>query len=297
MFSLTEVLQGRTQPHLVSLRGLTALKSFHPHDGTESLSPRIERDKQLATEPSLPLPVDCLSAPLLHPLLTAILHTLSFRLRSTMSANSVDSSASKPGDPLSIWYEQYMALDGNLISSDHAVIQDLKSDELDYDQIELEVQHLIPSADVLDGFCGKCRWLLGHWPDISEEVIGDESDWACALGRAVHTLEIEAAAKAGCKFCLFFLSGLMRASQLDTIRKIEERFKLLGEVGTSTITIQNWGKDDSQLLWLNLPGKTATSCNASGARMSGCKTVSERMSSICKPHVVGMPLSIQILTP
>lgn len=241
--------------------------------------------------------MDCLSVPLLLPLLTSILHALSFRLRSAMSAKLIDSSASKPGDPLSLWHEQYMAVDGNLISSDHAVIQDLNSDELDYDRIELEVQHLVPSADVLGGFCEKCRWLLGHWPDISKEVMGDESDWACALGRAVHTGEIEAAARSGCKFCLYLLSRLTRASQLDTIRKIEMRFKLLGEDATSTITIQNWGTNDSQLLWLNLPGKTATSCNAYGARISGCKTVSERMSSICKPHVVGMSLLIQILTP
>lgn len=214
-----------------------------------------------------------------------------------MSTELIDSSASKPDDPLSSWHEQYMAVDGDLISSDHAVIQDLESDELDYDRIELEVQNLVPRTDVLVGFCGKCRWLLTHWPDISKEVIGDEALWACAPGRAVHTLEIEAAAKTGCKFCLYLLSGLMRASQLDTIRKIERRFNLLGEDGTSTVTIQNWAKNDIQHLWLNFPGKTATSCNAYSARISGCKTVSERLSSICKPHVLGMHLLIQILTP
>lgn len=241
--------------------------------------------------------MDCLSARLLIPLLTEILHALSFRLRSAMPAELIDSSASKPGDPLSSWHEQYMAVDGDIISSDHAVIQDLESDELDYNRIELEVQNLVPSADVLNGFCGKCRWLLSHWPDISEEVIGDEALFACGPGRAVHTLEIEAAAKAGCKFCLYILLELMRASQLDTIRKIERRFNLLGEDGTSTITIQNWGKNGSQHLWVNFPGKTARVFSAYGARISGCQAVSERLSSICKPHALQMHLLIQILTP
>lgn len=218
-----------------------------------------------------------------------------------MSEELTHSPASDPSDSLASWYEQYMAVDADLISSDHVVIQALESDQLDYDQIELEVQRLVPDADVLGGFCGKCRWLLGHWPGI------DESDRACPLGRAVNTLDIEAAAKAGCKFCLYLLSGLMsgsplgmRAAQLDTIRKIEMRFNLRGKDGTSTIAIKNSALIDYQFLWLNLPGKTATKFTkfgANGARMSGCNAVIERMSPICKSHVVGMPLLDWILTP
>lgn len=191
-----------------------------------------------------------------------------------------------------------MGVTDDLISSDHAVIQALESDQLDYDQIELEVQRLVPNADVLGGFCGKCRWLLGHWPDI------DESDQAGHLGRAINALEIEAAAKAGCKFCLFLLSGLMRASkldkrpaQLDTFRKIEMRFNLLGKDGTSTITISNSNHIEYQFLWLNLPGRTATRFGANGAWMSGCSTVIERMSPTCKSDVVRMLLLDGILTP
>lgn len=191
-----------------------------------------------------------------------------------------------------------MGVDDNFMSSDHAVIQALESDQLDYDQIELEVQRLVPNADVLGGFCGKCRWLLSHWPDI------DESDQAGNLDRAINTLEIEAAAKAGCKFCCFLLTGLMRGSevdkrpaQLDTIRKIEMRFNLLGKDGTSTITITNSDDSGYQFLWLNLPGRTATNFGVNGAWMSGCNTVTERMSPTCKSDVVGMLLLDRILTP
>lgn len=182
-------------------------------------------------------------------------------------------------EPLALWYQQYSAADPESLSTDSSVIHDLQSDQLDYDQVEFEVQQLVHSADVVRGFCAQCRWLLSHWPSTLE--VEDGPDWADAFGRALHTRELEAAARAGCKFCLFLLSKLMKRSLLDTFRKIEIRLCLLGKPWTTTLSIENWGRrQNGSLLWLNLPGKFATNCNNKSAQM--CKFYSEIMPPRCK---------------
>lgn len=173
------------------------------------------------------------------------------------------------------WYKRYMAIDPDDISPESDVIRELESDKLDYDQIQFEVQQLVASADVLRGFCAQCRWLLGHWPSALER--DGAPIWACAFGRAVNTREMEAAARAGCKFCMFLLSRLINKSMLDTFRKVEMRFGSLGKSGAATLSIQLFGTgQDSSFIWLNLPGKTASHYHANGARM--CKIVSEIVS-------------------
>lgn len=186
---------------------------------------------------------------------------------------------------LTLWYEKYMALGGGFISEDSDVVEETESDELDYDEIEAEVHQLVPTAEVVRGFCRKCRWLLSHWPNFAtEETVSPDDEgypWPCVVGRDVRTREIEAATRAGCKFCMFLWSRLIRDSQLDTFRRIERRLSLLGKSETASLSIEEWGRgNSSHLLWLNFPGKTATHCNDDGAR--ACSSYSEMMSPTCE---------------
>lgn len=174
---------------------------------------------------------------------------------------------------------QYLETDAGSVREDSPVIQALES-ELDYDEIEVDIQRLVGSSDVLRGFCGKCRWMLDRWPDTSEEHLLDNGFKVFTLGSAVHTREIEAAARAGCKFCTFLFSKLREFSDLDTFRRIERRLRPLGSDLTATVSIQMIKNDPKQLLWLNYPQKMAPASHWVGAQI--CSTLSERVSPICK---------------
>lgn len=158
------------------------------------------------------------------------------------------------------WEQRYSVADGCLCGPESEVIREVESDKLNYEQIEKRVQNLVAETGPIQSFCSKCRHLLDHWPDL------ETKDWACAVGRPCHTVEIEAAARAGCTFCAFLLSRLKVTKQLDSFRRIEARLETVNNGGTASLSIQNWGRPrDTQLLWLNFPGKVATHCNDAGA--------------------------------
>lgn len=182
--------------------------------------------------------------------------------------------------PLNSWHRQYLETEAGSIWKNTPVIQALQSDELDYDEIEIDIQRLVPNVDVFRGFCGKCRWSLDHWPDTSEEALVDSGFKVFTLGSPVHTREVEAAARAGCKFCTFLFSKLREFSDLDTFRRIERRLYLLGSDHTATISVQLKKNDPGQLLWLNYPQKTAPASHWVGAQI--CSTLSERVSPVCE---------------
>jgi hypothetical protein len=123
------------------------------------------------------------------------------------------------------------------------------------------VQQLMLTADVAQGFCGKCRHLLEHWPDLST------GKWAHAVGRSLDTKEIEAATRKGCKFCAFLRYRLRVTGRLDIFRKLEARLRTLGDSGTASLSIQTWGSGDTLLLWVNFPGKMASHCNDPGVNI------------------------------
>lgn len=175
--------------------------------------------------------------------------------------------ASEAAHLLTRWLQSYLAADVKDLSTENPIIQDVQSDELDYDGIEHKVQQLQANTPIFGRFCDKCQWQLEHWPTSLDE---DESGWASASGRAVCTLEIEAAARAGCTFCKFLMTRLTEQCVLDIFRKLEMRMRLLGYDGTATIGIENWNGPRSQTLWLNLPHKTAINYNAGGGSQICC---------------------------
>lgn len=187
-------------------------------------------------------------------------------------------------DSLTLWQKQYLEANAESISMDSPVVQAVQSDELDYSRIEIEVNTLLANADVRGGFCGNCRKLLEHWPDVSD--IAPERnilDGIFTLGSDVHTREIEASARAGCKFCTFLFSKLRTNSELDTFRKIERRLNLLGSDETTTLSaIISWEVEAQyhQTIWLNFPQKTAPSAWNSSAEI--CRFSSNRMCPTCE---------------
>lgn len=170
-------------------------------------------------------------------------------------AETVSGAASNSSEPLQSWHQQYDAMHGDALSLENYVIQAVQSDHLDRDQIERNVQQLVPTADVDRGFCEKCRDLLGHWPEPDPDRA---REWPghCVIARRMNTYEIEAAARAGCRFCAFLTSRLKLQSLFDTFRKIEARFCKLGDSRTASLAVLNSGL--VQAHWLNFPGKVAT---------------------------------------
>ena len=171
---------------------------------------------------------------------------------------------------LRTWHQEYVAAEGEYLKPNSDVVRAVESDVLDHGQIEEQVQQLMLSTEVDRGFCAECRYQLEHWPDLGPK------SWAFGVGRPLHSLEMEAATRAGCKFCAFLLSRLKAGGLLDSLRKIERRLQIIDDGSKSSISIQNWGSVDgkvgSQLIWFNLPGKVAKHCNSYGAGIGESET-------------------------
>ncbi|TGO55041.1 hypothetical protein BOTNAR_0253g00190 [Botryotinia narcissicola] len=170
-------------------------------------------------------------------------------------------------DGLREWLEEYMSTDANLLSSDHHLLQAVASDELDEDSFERHVLDL-ETAPILGRFCIKCQELFDNWPTLgssSTREYGSQpgpGGWEHTAVRPCNSFELEASTRAGCKFCAFMIQRLKDSCLLELFRKVENRLLLLGESSMSFLSIQNWGANPKQLLWLNLPSKICTSSSA-----------------------------------
>lgn len=161
------------------------------------------------------------------------------------------------------WAEKYLAADGSSLDANSDLIRDVESDKINHRRLETEVQRLLSIMDVEEGFCAKCRHLLCHWPDLST------TEWAFSRDFG-SVSKIEAAARAGCKFCAFFFSRLGCTKKLDTFRKIEQRLAVLCHNVSTVLLVQPHGPwplrptdsdrifpTDSHRIFLNLPGRKA----------------------------------------
>jgi hypothetical protein len=157
------------------------------------------------------------------------------------------------------WHKEYMAVDGDRLDPTSSIVLSVNSDHIDVDYIESQVQQAIPATHVSRGYCNSCHDLFGHWPDLGTRW------WAQAVGRPHRTEQLEAGTRGGCRSCSFLSLRLKDAGLLDTFRRIEKRLSLLNDTVTASISIQNWASGNSQLLWLNFPGKVTTHCNSACA--------------------------------
>ncbi|EHA48579.1 hypothetical protein MGG_00820 [Pyricularia oryzae 70-15] len=130
------------------------------------------------------------------------------------------------------------------------IIQDLALDRLDDDDIELQIQRLMPAAAVKNNFCGKCRGQLADWPALGLQ------ENQVTTGRALDTKEVEAASRMGCHFCQFMLSVLSTRCLLQ-FRIIEARLSFLGNGATASLGIKRKSSDKWEC-WINWPGRFAT---------------------------------------
>ncbi|KAE9374152.1 HET-domain-containing protein [Stipitochalara longipes BDJ] len=168
------------------------------------------------------------------------------------------------------WYQDYTAADGNDLYNNSPLIQVVNSDELNADFIEQQILESIPRLPIIKGFCIKCQDLFDNWPTLGRSSLRehdskpepDEEGWEYAVARPCTTYELEGATRSGCGFCAFLLQCLKDSEALETFRKIEARLYYLDQNATSSLSVQNWGTNPHQLLWLNLPGKVCTSCNS-----------------------------------
>jgi hypothetical protein len=170
------------------------------------------------------------------------------------------------------WHEEYKAVPANQLVSHHVVIQEIQSDELDKDAVEQCIAALAANISVENRFCTDCQHLFAHWPDLGDPSAKDPStkknwpgsgaDWKHTVARECHTLLLEAAARKGCRFCAFLVQMIRDSGLLETIRKIEVRLlQGLDEKAMASLSVQNWGQNTAQLLWVNFPGKVCDHCN------------------------------------
>lgn len=173
------------------------------------------------------------------------------------------------------WFQEYMDQDADFLDQDSDIIRAVDSDELHADFIEQRIRDSGPESSVTNGFCAKCQNTFNNWPTPGDSSIhehesnsdADEDVWEFAVAWSRTTFELECSTRQGCRFCTFLLQRLKDNKVLDTYRKIEARLYNLNESAMPSLSIQDWGNDSSQLLWLNLPGKICTHCNFGIAQM------------------------------
>lgn len=153
------------------------------------------------------------------------------------------------------WAEKYFAADGDNLGANCDLIRHVESDKVNHERLETELRRLSSTIDVKEGFCVKCRHLLRHWPDLSTSQSIVSFDFGSVS-------ELEAAARARCKFCASIFSRLGYTKQLDTFRKIEQRLAVFWHDVSTVLNIQGWGPRPvgqlgTHLIWLTLPGRRA----------------------------------------
>jgi hypothetical protein len=181
------------------------------------------------------------------------------------------------GDPTNIreWYDQYTAAKAGLLTSEAPLIKAVQDDELDIDRLEQRIEESRLRVPVTGRFCLDCQNLFDHWPDLSDDTTvhpdgtecfpGTGADWKHAVARSCNLLELEAAARNGCAFCALLTQKLKDSESLQIVHRIAARTESLGESAEAQISLQNWGQNQNQLLWLNWPGKLSTHCNGGNA--------------------------------
>lgn len=170
------------------------------------------------------------------------------------------------------WYDQYMTAKSATLKATAPLIQAVAEDNLDSALLETRIESLRSGISVKNNHCNLCHSLFDAWPDLSDPSIdkhpdgtdcfpGSGADWKHTVVRTCDTLTLEAAARNGCRFCSLLVQMLKDAELLDNIRRIEARVELLGEPAEASLSLQNWGTNQPQLLWVNWPGKVCESCN------------------------------------
>ncbi|KAF2720461.1 HET-domain-containing protein, partial [Polychaeton citri CBS 116435] len=149
------------------------------------------------------------------------------------------------------WFSEYQTVDGDFFNKSFpTVLKVITSDKIDDAYVAEQIASASTMLDIEEGVCSHCRRLFDSWPYTGLEA------WSHAVGSERSTPQLEAGSRLGCQFCSLFMTQLRSRNALNLFRQIERRIARLGRHDTASISIANWASDQSQLLWLNLPGKT-----------------------------------------
>jgi hypothetical protein len=199
------------------------------------------------------------------------------------------------------WYDQYIAADVWKLTADAPLIKAVQDDELDITRLEERIERFRSDVPVTGRFCLDCQALFDNWPDLSDDTTvhhpdgnecfpGTGADWKHAIARSCNVIQIEAAARNGCLFCALLIQKLKDAKELHVLHRVAARIETLGESAETKISLQNWGQNQDQLLWLNWPRKVSPHCNGGSALSQ--KLVLGALESDGKQYRVPRPMGI-----
>lgn len=151
--------------------------------------------------------------------------------RTAGEGGEVDSPQSC-SDEIHKWYESYIQTDPRSLFFDSPAILAVETGDLDHERIETAVRREMRTRTVQQGFCKDCQQLLDNWPYFGPE----DQSWTVRAG-LFDTIELEAGAHNGCRFCGFLFSRHQDAEALDTIRKLEARLEAVGDWTRSSLTM------------------------------------------------------------
>lgn len=156
------------------------------------------------------------------------------------------STADSETDSLRDWYSEYQADDwpGPRSPSLASVTTDL----LNHADIAKKVHSLVRATTVKSGFCNGCTRLLVHWPTPQWRP------FIPCFGKPCPTIEMEAGARAGCRFCALLFSKLYQTGLLNFFREVERRLFILKIDATPSLTIAATSEHVQQL-WVDYPEK------------------------------------------
>lgn len=184
-------------------------------------------------------------------------------------------ASTKKSTEIRQWYDDYIAADICKLTATAPLIKAVQDDELDVARLEERIEDFRSQVLVTGRFCTDCQALFDNWPDLSDDTTthpdgtpcfpGTGADWMHAITRSCNVIQLEAAARNGCLFCALLVQKLKDTEELDVLHRIVARIESLGESAETKISLQNWGRNSAQLLWLNWPGKVSTHCNGGSA--------------------------------
>ena len=104
----------------------------------------------------------------------------------------------------------------------------VEDDELVLDEVEQEINQLVPIAITSQGYCHRCQGFIDDWPGLSQRLptTGD-SKWI--IREHYETpFEVEAGDRSGCRLCALFVQGIkMQPPGLESFYKTANRLKCL----------------------------------------------------------------------
>lgn len=187
-------------------------------------------------------------------------------------------TSTKDATEIRQWYDQYIAANTWKLTAKAPLIKAVQDDELDVTSLEERIEGFRSKVPVTGRFCVDCQALVDNWPDLSDDsdestvhpdgsplFPGTGADWKHAVARSSNVIQLEAAARNGCLLCALLVQKLKDTEELHILRRIAARIESLGESAETKISLQNWGMNQDQLLWLNWPGKVSDHCNGGSA--------------------------------